>query len=84
LDEIEVIPPGIKALVGDIEPPPRYDARLLLAVAAPVFADSRIFFRKPVFLVLGVVRPPKIVGESPVLLYSDHPRADVAPCLEEL
>lgn len=57
---------------------------LLLALAAPVFAESSIFFKNPVFFVLGVVRPPKTPDESPLLLCSDHGTADIAPCLDEL
>jgi hypothetical protein len=33
---------------------------LLLALAAPVFAVSKIFLKNPGFFVLGVERPPKI------------------------
>jgi hypothetical protein len=53
---------------------------LLLALAAPVFADSKIFLKKPCFLVLGVESPPKTPPESPTSLSAeDQGIADEAP-----
>jgi hypothetical protein len=53
---------------------------VLLALAAPVFALSINFLKKPGFFALGVIKPPR----PPVVLLSasSHPIADFAPCLE--
>jgi hypothetical protein len=60
-------------------------AMLLLALAAPVLADSSIFLKKPCFLALGVESPPKTpVGSSGVVAEADQGMAEDAPCLEVL
>jgi hypothetical protein len=75
--------PEAMPFVGDAEFERGADAILLLAVAAPVFADSRIFFKNPVFFVFGVVSPPNMPAESAGLLLSLHPANDPGPCRGE-
>jgi hypothetical protein len=57
-------------------------AILLLALAAPVFAESMIFLKNPRFFVWGVDKPPKIPEESTYPVALVHPACEVAPCLE--
>lgn len=57
---------------------------LLLALAAPVLADSKNLLRNPLFLALGVDNPPKTPGESFISLPGDQGTADCAPCLDVL
>ena len=59
---------------------------LLRAEAAPVFADSMIFLKNPVFLDFGVESPPNTPGDSATELFAgeDQGIADDAPCLEVL
>jgi hypothetical protein len=57
-------------------------AMLLLALAATVFEESISFLKNPVFLTLGVVRPPKPPALSLNVLRFSQPTADCAPCLE--
>jgi hypothetical protein len=72
-------------LVGDWEPALWPTEMLLLALAAPVLADSKIFLKKPCFLVLGVERPPKTPPVSPASLsVEDQGIAEEAPWREVL
>jgi hypothetical protein len=72
-------------LVGEGEPPLWPTEILLRAEAAPVFADSMIFLKNPVFFVFGVDSPPKTPGDSPTELFpGDQGTAEYAPCLEVL
>jgi len=41
-------------------------AMLLLALAAPVLADSMIFLKNPLLLGFGATRPPRILPDSVV------------------
>jgi hypothetical protein len=72
-------------LVGDVEPLLWPTEMLLLALAAPVLADSKIFLKNPCFLVLGVERPPNTPPESPASSFAeDQGIADEAPWREVL
>jgi hypothetical protein len=57
-------PLGIIFLVGAAKVDESVTAKLLLALAAPVFADSMIFLKKPLFLGFGATRPPSMLPES--------------------
>lgn len=71
--------------MGDEDPPLCPTAMLLLALAAPVFADSKIFLKNPGFLAFGVESPPNTaVGSSAPPSPDDQGMADDAPCREVL
>lgn len=58
---------------------------LLLALAAPVLADSSIFLKNPCFFALGVASPPNtLLGSSGVVAEEDQGMAEEAPCREVL
>jgi hypothetical protein len=61
---IEEIPLGIFVGTGGLDASPT--AILLLALAAPVFADSMIFLKKPLFLGFGGAMSPPRMLESAV------------------
>lgn len=55
-------------------------AILLLAFAAPVFADSTNFLKKPLFFALGAVKPPSSPPDS--MLFSPQTSGAVEAGLE--
>ena len=73
---IAVTPFGSKLLIGGLGVSPCPAAMLLLALAAPVFADSTNFLKKPLFLAFGVVRPPSRGSEFATLPDQSTPAAE--------
>jgi hypothetical protein len=72
-------------LVGEKDPPLCPTAMLLLAFAAPVFADSSIFLKNPCFFAFGVASPPNTLFDSSVVVADvDQGMAEEAPCREVL
>jgi hypothetical protein len=65
-----VTPWGRRLFIGDGGCTAWPAAMLLLALAAPVLADSIIFLKKPLFLGLGAVKPPNTPPDSPMIAVS--------------
>ena len=74
---MDVTPFGSRLLIGGRGVSPCPAAMLLLALAAPVFADSTSFLKNPLFLAFGVVRPPSSGSELATLPPQSAPAAEV-------
>jgi hypothetical protein len=81
---VDEMAPETLPFVGEVETPLGATEMLLLALAAPVLAESRNLLKNPFFFTLGVTSPPKTPTESVTSLPGDQGIADMAPCRDVL